>query len=334
MAKTKSRISVFDGDIVEATRTGVSGTSGSGTVLTRLYRGYVWAAVLLLPFALLGVIVTSVASSGGHPTHRVDPSSTATSSAGRTAATLELRSWLAAAPSPLPGGQILSWDGAVVLPPATAPLQADGSRDEAPATYKTELDSFTLIDSHQHTYTATVQVALDPRGGGAEALSGPSLAPTVPAASDSWTGGGPWPGLDPVPQVPNSVQTAITGWVNAYTSGSADALRLAVGDTSSRHTYLPLTGVASATATATAGADYGRPGAMIVQVQLDIVWQGQKPATDGSGGDTSDTPQTTMDLLVERAGTAAPVVVAWGAPGSGPTLTPYRNAVTAPANEN
>jgi hypothetical protein len=34
-----------------------------------------------------------------------------------------------------------------------------------------------------------------------------------------------------------------------------------------------------------------------------------------------------MDVLVERASTAAPVVVAWGPSGSGPMLRPYQNAV-------
>jgi hypothetical protein len=35
-----------------------------------------------------------------------------------------------------------------------------------------------------------------------------------------------------------------------------------------------------------------------------------------------------FDVLLERADTATPNIVAWGTPGSGPTLTPYANAVT------
>ena len=68
---------------------------------------------------------------------------------------------------------------------------------------------------------------------------------------------------------------------------------------------------------------------MAVEVNLDITWADQ-PANRQTGNDQSVSanpqgPQTTLDLLVERAHTAAPVVIAWGPPGSGPTLTAHQN---------
>ena len=40
-------------------------------------------------------------------------------------------------------------------------------------------------------------------------------------------------------------------------------------------------------------------------------------------------PPVAFDVLVTGADTAAPRVVAWGGPGTGPTLVPFGNAVAA-----
>ncbi|MHB8319949.1 MAG: hypothetical protein ACYDEP_12100 [Acidimicrobiales bacterium] len=107
---------------------------------------------------------------------------------------------------------------------------------------------------------------------------------------------------------------------------------MSVGDPNTTHAYIPLSGVTSATDTVVAAAN--RPGgAQIVQIALTIVWNGESTTTTTSPSGTTP-PQTTMDLLIERANTAAPVVVAWGPPGSGPTLKPYQNAVQASALAN
>jgi hypothetical protein len=323
MAKTASKArSLFDEDVLEVSRAGLPDTGRRAPVRTVLYKSYVWVAVILFVPALLAIVVTAGSSAGGTATG--SSASTATSSPGRTAATLTLQAWLAEIPAPLPGGHMLSWDKAVTQPAPSQPPKAQGGGGTV--TYKTEVDSFTVLDSASRLYTASVQVAIDPRGGGAQSLGGPSLTPVIPAASDGWAQGGPWPGLSSSATVSTSVQAAITGWATAYTSGSADSLRLAVGDTNATDTYFPLTGVSSVTATPLAAATYGSPDTMIVQVSLDIVWAGQK--SDAAG--TTGAPQTTMDLLVRRAGTAAPVVTAWGAPGTGPTLADRANAVTAP----
>ncbi len=327
----KSTDSIFDPEVREVARAGLPETRQPKKLRTAIYKCYVWVAVICFPLALMAVIATAAGGSSTEQTGTTgDQSATATSSPGRTAATLEIQSWLAGDNSPLPGGQILSWDKAVDLP-AAKPQGGPSARaqNSAPVTYRTELDFFTLIDGKGRTYTATIQVAIDPRGGGAQALGGPSLTPTTPSAGDGWASGGPWPGLATSSQFSSSVQTAITGWATAYTSGSAESLRLAVGDTTAAHTYLPLTGVQSVTATPVVQALYGGKDSIIVEVTLNIVWTGQK--VDPNATSDTNTPVTTMDLLVQRASTAAPVVVAWGPPGSGITLKPYGNAITAPA---
>ena len=304
----------------------------------RLYRRVVWSTVVLTPLALLSLIVVAGSRAPAAPAavHTVINENT---SPGRTAATQELDAWLAETPSPLPNAIVVSWDGATSVPSVSPPPgAATGSAGVTP--WQAEIDTFTLEvpqpasssqSSGPPTYTvykAGVEVALAP-GGGAVALGGPSLTKEPPAPPVTADPSGPWPGISATPTVSSPVSQAIQGWLSAYTSGSASSLELSVGDPNSAHAYIPLSGVSSATDTVTAAAS--RPGgAEIAEVTLDIVWNGEgASATTPADGVTP--PQTTMDLLIERANTAAPVVVAWGPPGSGPTLKPYSNAVSASA---
>ena len=125
----------------------------------------------------------------------------------------------------------------------------------------------------------------------------------------------------------------LNNWLAAYTSGSDAALHLAVGDPNPAHTYVALSGVRQASYTVLAAAPVGKPadGDLAVEISLSLVWDHEhvaSPELAGMNG-TSGSParQTTMDLLVAHASSAAPVVVAWGPPGSGPSLRPYENAI-------
>jgi len=296
-------------------------------------RRYVKSSVYLLPFVL--VLTMLVALSNVNPrTTSSSANSSASSSPGRTVATLALEQWLAETPSPLPHATILSWDGAHDIAPA--PVKASTGQS-APVTWTAELDTFTLVvgsSSKPTLYSAVLEVALKP-GGGAVALGGPSLSIVNPTNTTSgWDAGAPWSGINSSAAVTSAVQSAIDGWTAAFTSGSSSQLRLAVGDTRSSVHYVAMSGIASATDTAIAAATRvapnlaptatsTNPSAEIVEVTLGLLWKGEKVPTFGS----STGPQTTMDLLLERANTAAPVVVAWGPPGSGPGLVPYQNAV-------
>jgi hypothetical protein len=329
----------------------------------RWYRRLVWSSVVLAPVALLAVLV--VAGSTKAPKAPTQAPAPSVSSRGRTAATQELDAWLAETPSPLPGATVLSWDGARTIAPEVAQSKGrggllGGSGSGGQPTWVTEIDTFTLVVppakktastvsgtttqvTQASVYQAAVAVALDPTGTGAVAMGGPSITKEPKTTTSGWFTGGPWPGISSSNAVSGPVQQAINGWVGACTGGSAAALSLAVGDTNSAHTYVPLSGVQSASATVVAAApriapnspipstaraaSTVHPTAEIVEITLDIRWNGEsapKPGTQGLTG----APKTTMDLLVERADTAAPVVVAWGPQGTGPTLVPYQNAVT------
>ncbi len=332
----------------------------------RWYRRLVWSSVVLAPVAILALLaVAGNAKSTKAPSSQTPAPSV--SSRGRTAATQELDAWLAETPSPLPGATVLSWDGArTIKPEVTQPkdkgglLGGSGGASSIQSSWVTEIDTFTLVVpptkkqtsgvsvaatpvSQASVYQASVAVALDPSGTGAVAMGGPSIVREPKTTTSNWFTGGPWPGISSSNSVSGSVQQAINGWVDAYTGGSASALSLAVGDTNSAHIYVPLSGIQSASATVVAAAPRVAPNspvpstsradrtvhptAEIVEITLDINWDGEPPPKPGTQGQTG-APKTTMDLLIERADTAAPVVVAWGPQGTGPTLVPYQNAIS------
>lgn len=296
----------------------------------RRWRVFVWACVLLMPLTLVALL-----SEAARPAAKSAPSHAgfAATSPGEVAAFEEIYSWLAGSPSPLPGGRVVSWIGASKLAPVKVPpadLRAPpGASVESPGpATPTEIDRFVLQSGTGDYYEADVEVAYS-AAAGAVALGGPSLEP-IPAPSASFAAqASPWPGLTASSSVPGAVSQAVSSWVTAYTSGSSTTLRFSVGDPNPRDSYVSLSGVARASASVIAATPLGGPssGRMAVEVTLSILWRGER--VPPGGGLTASSPMTTMDLLVERANTAAPVVVAWGPAGSGPTLRPYANAVSS-----
>ncbi|MDA8317667.1 MAG: hypothetical protein M0010_21260 [Actinomycetota bacterium] len=285
----------------------------------RWTRRYVKASVILCPVLTL-VALASITRS--HPS----APGTSLGSPGRTAATIAVDQWLSETPSPLPGASILSYDGAQAIP---VPKAHQGD----PLTWRAAIETFTLVSQATSTSPASwdvgVEVAID-RSGGAVAISGPSFLPSGRAQNGSWDAGGPWPGLSSTSSVSGAVQTVINDWLAAYTSGNDAELHLAVGDPDPKHTYVALSGVRRASDTVVAASPIGNANQdeMIAEVELNLLWNHEHespPSLEGTSGPSG--PQTTMDLLIAHASSAAPVVVAWGPPGSGPTLRPYENAI-------
>ena len=280
-------------------------------------RRYVKASVICCPVLLIAALAAVTRTQ-----HRTPQA--VLSSPQRTAATIAVDQWLAERPSPLPGASLLSYDGTTEVAP---PKGYKG----APLTFRAAIETFTLVTHPQSTSPAVwyvgVEVAIG-RHGGAVALSGPSFLPAARTQSGSWDQAGPWPGLASTSSVSGAVQTVVDNWLAAYTSGNDAELHLAVGDPSPKHTYVALSGVASASDIVLAAAPVGKAGQdeLIVDVELDLLWDHERSVTPGPTTSGPSGPQTTMDLLVAHASSAAPVVVAWGPPGSGPTLRPYENA--------
>ncbi|WP_162802085.1 hypothetical protein [Ornithinimicrobium murale] len=244
-------------------------------------------------------------------------------SPGRFAATQALESWLATVPNPLPGGRLVSWDGATEQDHLDSDVAAGGN-------IAVTLEQFTVVDGAGTAYRVTYQVGSDPVGGGASVLAGPSLQARPQPVDGIESDGDAWPGIESA-DAPPAVAQAVQTWADAYISGSPERLHLAIGDTNTDRTYVPISGASHVETSVTAGAgievdkaaptdgDEAASAEMIVRAEMRIGWEGR---------DSDPSPAAIqMDLLVLRADTGAPVVVAWGAPGAGPDLTPYENAV-------
>lgn len=283
------------------------------TIGGRAKRVILWMALLTTPLSVM--TTAAVLSRSGQATATASTSNMVTSSPGRLAATRAVQAWLTQESPPLLGGKIASWDGAVRTP---APLDAQGKPSVG---WDSSVESFTVTDSLGNAYTVSVQVAIDPRGG-ASAISSPSLIPQTPIANDSWDSGSPWPGLTSA-GASDAVKQAIQGWVTAFTSGDPAALRIAVGDTNPDHDYVPLTGATATNVQVTQAASFvGDPSRLLTRVTMVLTWPNESVPD-------SRTVPVTYDVLLTRADTAAPIVVAWGAPGSGSTMRAYSNAVAA-----
>jgi hypothetical protein len=286
-----------------------------------VFRAYVWTASLLTPFLLLA---TLAALTGSTASATVD--APRVTSPGRAAATERILDWLAGPDPGLPGGRMLLWSGArTAAPPTTG--TANGGGDAALAV---EVDTFVVVDGNGNQFTAEVQVALD-ENGAATVLSGPSLTPLPVLDLAAAHNAGPWPGR-PTGQPTAPVMAAVRAWAAAYTSSDQAALRLTVGDPDPARGYLPLTGVAAAETTVGPVAVLDRA-TQVVRVDLAITWAATGSTEQASAaatppaGTTAAAPKITFDVLITGADTAAPRVVAWGGPGSGPGLTPFQNAV-------
>jgi hypothetical protein len=250
-------------------------------------------------------------------------------SAGKSAAILAVNSWMSAEPSPLSGGRIIAWNGFDVkdVPPVPAELE----RDIVNPTYTLEIHHFTLSDGQGITYLSDVAIAVD-KVSGTSAVTTPSLSPVMPSAT-GWASSGTWYGLQSAP-TNEAITVAIDQWARAFASGDPGVLRSIVGDGDATHSYMPLHGVSGVTAQFVAGGSVPKvvqgvvsddPAETIVaQVQLQLTWTAAPPVGIGQGSGNS---QVTYDLLIQGANTAAPVVVAWGGPGSGTTLEAYDQAI-------
>lgn len=284
----------------------------------RLITAYIWAAVVLFPLALLTTFVLAGQQLGRGADDQPDTRTYAGQEAAQ--AQIEVEKWIAQKPSPLPGGRVVTYNGA-----RTTAAEADGGE---PAGDTVATHEFVVADRARNLYTTTVQMVVSPARGPVM-VADPALLP-IPAP-DAGGADAPWPfpGVEAGAPSP-AYQPAVDAWAKAYTSGDPAVLKQVVGDPQQGRSYLPLTGVEFDRADldevgALWGEDQDRsaetlPARALLRVTVHAAWAGQPAATAGQPAAT-----LTYDLLLDRADTAAPVVVAWGSPGM--ALDPYGNAV-------
>lgn len=275
----------------------------------RRMRWFVTGSVLLCPVLALALIlvVSQTLSGGREPT--VVPTQVEVPSQVRAVALDEVTSWLAADPSPLPGATVLGWDRA----------EQALTRGATPLGWEV-WTAYVLASTKDAVYQVGVQVNYSPTAG-AEVAGTPSLD-LVPPSQEGWSNND-WAGAVPV-TVDDATARAINAWAQAFVSGDSDALTTVVADPDVSHLYVPLSGISEVSVTvdraaARATTVEATPDAttLMVSVRLSITRTGAQQAVEVS-----------YDLLVTGAGTGGARVVAWGPPGTGPTLKAWDNAVT------
>lgn len=282
-----------------------------------------YGAIPVIAFASLSMFASARASD--EVSGQSVSSEAANSSRGKPEAYRAVEEWIAADPSPLPGGRVVSWDGfSVEKPPVVENPESSG---QTVYEYTHETHRFT-VEREGIMFLAAVEIAVSDSVG-AVVTATPSLSPI--AVVEDFTNG-TWFNLTEATATPATAQ-AVEAWATAFTSGSADALHQIVQDRNTDRAYIPLTGVDElisasviAAGTSAVGETAEGDGDLVVRVELKFWWAGQKPVSSEMAAQDSPAP-VTYDLLLHHADTATPVVVAWGAPGSGPKLVAYANAV-------
>lgn len=299
----------------------------------RIIRGYTKVSVWSFP--LVAVLLIMTMDTGGEVVAPTVSTVNQVDSPGKAAAVIEMNEWMDAVPAPIRGGKIVSWNG---YDSKTPPKIAESLEDEIRAVaYNVETHHFIVMDDTGNRYSSDVAVAVS-ADDGAVALGSPSLTPIAPPAT-GWASEGAW--FDVVDATANEdVGPTVQEWAKAFTSGDPKTLRLYVGDPDSAHSYVPLTGVESYTAEPSDAAAIpviedgvikaGDPEQIILRVTLQLLWKGAialdddgRPIPQDEHGDNT----ISYDVLVDKANTASPKIVAWGGAGSGTSLEPYSNAV-------
>lgn len=289
----------------------------------RLIKVFIWASVLLMPL----LILTTAALASLLLTSAEEPNA-----AGRHAGASEqvaqarvlVEDWLGQEPGPVPDGRVVSFLGSTA-----APVSSDGSDDGDDAASTDRLVTYTFaVTAPTGLYQASIQLAQDATGG-VHAVADPALIPMRAAGADNGDLAWPWPGIESAPSA-EEFDVAVSSWAAAFTSGDPATLKQTVGDPHQDHTYLPMSGVTfSEIQIEQVGALWGekqtedtRPKQVIMRINVTPIWSG----ADDTENDT-DPAMVSYDVLLDRANTASPVVVAWGPPGPHTALEPYGNAV-------
>lgn len=116
-------------------------------------------------------------------------------------------------------------------------------------------------------------------------------------------------------EIPSSVRERLDQWGRAYATSDGSALRDLADDTAATaEMYRGLGNFTLLSSPEIRSAVQVSPGVIVVRARFIFVPQGA-PA-----GLSSD-----FDLLITASDSTKPRIVAWGVPGSGPSLQPYQN---------
>ena len=139
----------------------------------------------------------------------------------KPAAMLAVQTWLAQTPSPLPGGQLLSWDGVDIQ--AEPEISVNPDNTQTTEKQGLQLHHMTVAAATGQVFDTTVQVGYS-KVRGAQVIGQPALIPRAPDDKAQWPNLTSWPNLSKVsPSDP--VIKSVNACVEAFSSGNPDKLR-------------------------------------------------------------------------------------------------------------
>lgn len=186
------------------------------------------------------------------------------------------------------------------------------------------LTRFRVVTAEQRVMNLTISTTTDSRGRLVVAAL-PGLTPALFATTDELAQ--PAPNKDTNPtvttEIPRPVREVAESWARAYAANDSSQLRVLVGGGSSAPSegnYFGLGGFVSDRDPRISWAVPGPGDQAFMRVELQLSEIGEDEQ-----GVNGFTPSVELDLLVADWSTNSPRIVAWGPPGSGPTLEPYEN---------
>ena len=250
------------------------------------------------------------------------PTTTTTTTAPPTVnyqgvATLAINEWLAGQPITVP--TLVRCGGSATEPLPLFPAPIDIAWQRGTVTTNNAGDT---IEQHQFAlntgtgvYRATINLrTIDTNGATSAAVDAcPAVAATARPDLERTQPTAGWDNATTLDSAPANIVTQTEAWAAAYFGANADALYRITGDTEER-AYLPLGGVFTPTSVRVITAALNTDSTQIL-------------ANVSVTASRNNEPSITMsfDLLFVNPRAALPPVVAWGSPGTGSTLTPYRN---------
>lgn len=169
---------------------------------------------------------------------------------------------------------------------------------------------FVLIDAVEADYVAALPFVFDRTVPVLAAY--PSLLPVSLASRVEPLEYQSVPGL--IEEIPQTVRERLNQWGTAYAAADGATMRDLADDTgATAEMYRGLGGLIQLSAPAVRAA-VPTPTGLVVRVRFTFTRAGD------SAGFVMD-----LDMLITAADSTKPRVVAWGAPGTGPSLQPYQN---------
>lgn len=277
------------------------------------------ASPFMLGLALVVWILTAMANAGEDPEVAAP---VVIDSPTKALAITTTEAWLAGPTSALPNGKFISWNGVSTM---DKPALSDTEIEQETEQPTVEIHTMSVAGEDGRLYSTEVQVATL-ASTGSKVVGDPSLIPVQTNGGGSIGDINPWP-TSKQTSVTDGITQAAKTWASSYLSRDPSQLKQTIGDPSADHFYQPLYGASlvSVEVTAVSTMDFDPldkervAKTSLARVKVFLNWEGQT-------FDKSEAPFITFDLLLEKADTATPVVVAWGGPGSAPTLAPFGNA--------